>query len=91
MRKQSRYQLAHTDYGMGIAEYIRTLRIKKAQALLIDAPDLPISEIAYACGFNDYNYFITVFQRLTGYTPKQFRLQAVSYSRLDHCKLFCFF
>ena len=89
--KTSLYQLAHQAYGMGIAEHIRTLRIKKAQVLLMDAPDLPISEIAYACGFNDYNYFITVFKRLTGYTPKQFRLQAVSYSRLDHCKLFSFF
>jgi AraC-like DNA-binding protein len=29
----------------------------------------PISEIAYASGFNDYNYFSQKFRRQFGYAP----------------------
>jgi AraC family transcriptional regulator, positive regulator of tynA and feaB len=29
----------------------------------------PISEIAYASGFNDYNYFSQKFRRRFGYAP----------------------
>jgi AraC-like DNA-binding protein len=29
----------------------------------------PISEIAYASGFNDYNYFSQKFRRRFGYPP----------------------
>jgi AraC-like DNA-binding protein len=29
----------------------------------------PISEIAYACGFNDYSYFSQKFHRRFGFTP----------------------
>lgn len=68
------YEIAEQNYGIGIAEHIRNLRIEKAKRLLIDHPELRISEIAAACGFNDYNYFITVFKRLTGKPPRQFRI-----------------
>lgn len=71
--KTSLYEIAEQNYGIGIAEHIRNLRIKKAKALLTEYPELQISEIAAACGFSDYNYFITVFKRLTGKPPKQFR------------------
>ncbi len=67
------YDIAEQNYGIGIAEHIRNLRIEKAKILLAEQPELRISEIASACGFNDYNYFITVFKRLSGRSPKQFR------------------
>lgn len=71
--RTSLYDIAEQNYGMGIAEHIRNLRIEKAKILLTEQPELHISEIASICGFNDYNYFITVFKRLTGKPPKQFR------------------
>ncbi|MHA9737935.1 PocR ligand-binding domain-containing protein [Robinsoniella peoriensis] len=71
--KTSLYEIAKQNYGMGIAEHIRHLRIEKAKELLRDCPDKRISEIAFACGFNDYNYFITIFKRETGLPPKQYR------------------
>ncbi len=66
------YQLAKESYGMGIAEYIRNLRIKKARLLLTEQPELTLSEIASLCGFSDYNYFITVFKRVVGMPPKAY-------------------
>lgn len=55
------YEIAKQNYGIGIAEYIRKLRIEKAKELLTKFPELSLAEVAYECGFDDYNYFITVF------------------------------
>lgn len=71
--KTTLYELASQNYGMGIAEHIRHLRIEKAKNLLLDYLDLTISEVASACGFSDYNYFITTFKREVGLPPKKYR------------------
>lgn len=71
--KTQLYEISHQNYGCGIAEHIRYLRIEKAKALLTDQPKMKISEIASACGFSDYNYFITVFKRVAGMPPKKYR------------------
>lgn len=67
------YEIAKQNYGIGIAEYIRKLRIEKAKELLIESPELSLAEVAYECGFDDYNYFITVFKRVVGVPPKRFK------------------
>ena len=67
------YEFARQNYGCGIAEHIRALRIEYACRLLKEDPGLTITEVAEKCGFRDYNYFITVFRRETGTTPKRFR------------------
>lgn len=66
------YEIAQQSYGMGIAEYIRNLRIEKAKQLLSEQSGLSLAEIASECGFNDYNYFITVFKRTVGMPPKAY-------------------
>lgn len=71
--KTTLYEISKQNYGVGIAEHIRFLRIEKAKTLLTEYPQMRISEIASACGFNDYNYFITVFKKLVGIPPKQYR------------------
>ncbi|MBU3878075.1 PocR ligand-binding domain-containing protein [Faecalicatena sp. AGMB00832] len=71
--KTSLYEIADQNYGTGIAAHIRSLRIEKAKSLLTAHPEMNISEIASACGFNDYNYFITIFKRMTQMSPKQYR------------------
>ena len=70
------YEFSRQNYGMGIAQHIRSLRIAHAMRLLVDSPELNISQIADACGFSDYNYFITVFSRMAGISPRRYRLQA---------------
>ena len=69
------YEFARQNYGMGVAQHIRALRIAHARKLLVEQPDLNISEVAEACGFRDYNYFITVFGRMVGVAPRQYRLR----------------
>ncbi len=66
------YEISKQNYGTGIAEQIRKLRIEKAKTLLMEHTDFSLSQIAYECGFSDYNYFITVFKRLTGLPPKTY-------------------
>jgi AraC-like DNA-binding protein len=68
------YQIAKTYFGKGIEQLTRELRISKAKSILISA-DYPISEVAAMVGYNDYNYFIKVFKKETGVTPKRFSLQ----------------
>ncbi len=70
------YEIAKQNYGTGIAEHIRHLRIEKAKLLLAEQPGMRINEIASVCGFDDYNYFITVFKRIVGKPPKQYRCSA---------------
>ena len=69
------YEFARQNYGMGIARHIRQLRVEHAKQLLATRPELNISEVAEACGFSDYNYFITVFRRTVGLSPRKYRMQ----------------
>lgn len=57
--------------NMGINEYITYVRLTNAEKLLKEA-NLPITEVAGRCGFNDSNYFSTVFKRAKGVTPLKF-------------------
>nr|WP_296442030.1 PocR ligand-binding domain-containing protein [uncultured Acetatifactor sp.] len=66
------YEIARESYGMGIAEFIRRQRIEMAQELLRDFPELSISDVASRCGFQDYNYFFTVFRNIVGKSPKEY-------------------
>lgn len=60
--------------GMGIAEYLRNLRLEHAKHLLKDT-SLPITQIADRVGFDDYNYFCRCFKRDTGYSARKYREQ----------------
>lgn len=75
------YEIARQNYGMGIAEYIRKLRIDKAKQLLTGQTELSLTEIAYTCGFSDYNYFITVFKKLVGIPPIAYQQQILTAER----------
>lgn len=66
------YQISMSNFGMGITEYIRSLRTRKAEDLLRNTT-MPINAVAQAVGINDYNYFTKVFKRETGRTPSGFR------------------
>ena len=35
--------------------------------------NLPVTEIAYQCGFNDAKYFARRFRQATGQTPSEFK------------------
>lgn len=69
------FKLSQELYGCGIQQQIRKLRMEKARELLLDRTDLSIMEIATACGYPDYNYFISVFSKFYGTSPNQYRIR----------------
>ncbi len=68
------YIIATENFGMGISQYIFSLRIKAAKKLLKESA-LPLSEIAKKTGFSDENYFGKIFKKKTGVTPTVYRKQ----------------
>lgn len=63
----------HQRFGCTLSEYTRRIRVARAQSLL-SRLDLELSDIALACGFFDQSHFSTVFRRVTGMPPGQYRL-----------------
>ena len=66
------YRLFNHYTNMSINNYINYIRINKAEALLLET-DLSVTEVAFRCGFNDGNYFSTVFKKYNGNSPSTFR------------------
>jgi len=64
--------LSKKFYKIGIHDYIRNLKIQKAKEMMINDQWASIDEIALKCGFYDYNYFIYIFRKVVGITPKKF-------------------
>ena len=62
--------------GFGFNEYLNQMRVSKAIELL-NSTSLSITEISAECGFNDSNYFATVFKKIVGTSPNLFRPKRV--------------
>lgn len=63
------------ECGKNIVGYLLDVRIERAKALLAQT-DMLIQMIACATGFDNPGYFISVFRREVGMTPKAYREQA---------------
>ena len=61
------------ETGFGFNEYLTLVRLQKAEQFLEEGELKTVSEIAYACGFNDSNYFSDRFKRTHGMSPLKFR------------------
>ena len=62
------------EMGENLSNYLNRLRVEKAAAMLVTT-DLPISEIAASCGFEDQSWFSKIFKNNTGLTPGKYRDQ----------------
>ena len=58
--------------GIGINEYINYIRVLQAEKFLKES-NYSVMEISQKCGFNDSNYFTTVFKKFMGITPHKYR------------------
>ena len=58
--------------GQSPVEYLNHIRLNHAVDMLQNT-DAGISEIAYACGFGDSNYFSLRFKKKNGISPRAFR------------------
>jgi LacI family transcriptional regulator len=61
--------------GRSPAEEIRRTKLEKVRRLL-DSTDIPIPDIAEACGFNYVEHMIPVFKKHHGCTPSRYRKNA---------------
>ncbi|MDO9536020.1 MAG: AraC family transcriptional regulator [Bacillota bacterium] len=57
--------------GYTFQDYLTKVRINKAQKLLLEN-NRSLEEVAYMLGYNDVSYFIKVFKKVVGNTPRQF-------------------
>jgi AraC-like DNA-binding protein len=60
-----------------IFQYIHSVRIKKSKELLLQYPQIQIKEVALMAGFEDANYFSSVFRKFEQISPNQFRKLAL--------------
>ena len=61
------------ETGFGFSEYLTLVRLQKAEYMLKNEPGMSVSEIAYACGFNDSNYFSDKFKKSYGVAPSKIK------------------
>jgi two-component system response regulator YesN len=72
MSKSYFSHLFKKEVGESFVDYVNRLRIEKAKELIANT-DYMIYEIAAMVGVNNANYFCTLFKKLTGKSPNDFR------------------
>jgi len=65
-------RLFQQQMGLPLRRYIQQLRVDRAKILLGD-PEMTISAVAYATGFNDLSHFDHVFRQIAGVSPTDYR------------------
>lgn len=77
MSTTSFYRFFKRELGMSPIEFVLSEKIKCAKKLLKD-PSLQINEVCFLSGFEDCNYFIRLFKKYEGITPKQYQLLQIN-------------
>lgn len=77
MSTSSFYRVFKRETGMSPIDFVLHEKIRHAKKLLRD-PYLQVSEVGYMAGFDDPNYFIRLFKKQEGVTPKQFQSMNIS-------------
>lgn len=73
MSEASFYRFFKRELGMSPIEFILKERIKHAKSLLKNT-NLFVNQVCFEAGFEDCNYFIRVFKKFEGVTPKQYKM-----------------
>ena len=60
--------------GINFTDYVSRVRMEKAKNLLLN-PNLRISEIAFAVGFQSLTHFNRIFKKILGQSPTDYRAQ----------------
>lgn len=61
--------------GMPTSAFLQKIRVEEACNLLTST-NIAIKDVAHQCGFHDIKYFYSIFKKLTGMTPRQYRLDS---------------
>ncbi len=74
--KVNRYRLCRefkSHYRTSPLQYLHRMRVQAAKSLLAET-NLKVHEISYEVGYENVNHFIAHFRKLTGLTPREYRL-----------------
>jgi AraC-like DNA-binding protein/mannose-6-phosphate isomerase-like protein (cupin superfamily) len=66
------FRLFEQAVGIAPMEYLKKVRLQKAAAMLLTTK-ANVTEVAYACGFSDSNYFSTLYHKEFGISPSRFK------------------
>lgn len=58
---------------LSFSRTLASMRIEEARHLLLESPALPITQVAYGCGFDSLPTFYRVFSSTYGMTPGEAR------------------
>lgn len=65
------------ELGISFVEYLNQVRVEAAKKLL-DTTDEKTYEISEKVGYSDYKYFSSVFKKITGVSPAQYKKMSKS-------------
>jgi len=60
------------ELNLSFSEYLGEYRMKMAKRMLDESPQVPVSQVAEKCGFNDPYYFSKCFKKQYGITPSRY-------------------
>lgn len=66
------FRLFEQETGVAPMEYLKKVRLQKAAAMLLTT-NANVTEVAFACGFNDSNYFSSLYHKEFGISPSRFK------------------
>jgi AraC family L-rhamnose operon regulatory protein RhaS len=58
-------------------QYLNYRRVQYAKKLIESVPDFDLTRIGFECGFSSSQYFATVFRRVEGVSPREYRRKLV--------------
>ncbi|MCC5944321.1 MAG: helix-turn-helix transcriptional regulator [Bernardetiaceae bacterium] len=82
MSKPTFFRVFKAEFGISPIEYINRVRIKVAKDKLFDLSK-SVTDVCYEMGYNHMTYFIKVFKKYVGTTPKQFQKEIANNETQD--------
>jgi len=79
MSKYHFCRLFKKHFGIGLMQYLMSLRVQKTITLLMGS-DLPVTLVALKAGFREMSEFNRQFKKVTGITPTAFRKSRTAHS-----------
>jgi len=79
MSRSSLNRLFKQVVGRSPKQEILRIQIETAKRMLVDS-DMPVNRICQHVGFQETKYFIVVFRKFTGMTPRSYRLSRQRFS-----------
>ncbi len=76
MHRMNLYRKLRTITGTTPSEFMRNIRLREAARLLVQEPDLSVTEISERVGYNTPKYFSRHFFEMFGCTPTAYRTAA---------------